>query len=137
MNTAPSEPARTRSRGATWLVWLSLLVGFWLLTWSLAEVPRVRSHSMEPTLRPGEFFLLWKAAYWWRRPRVGELVVVRCPWTEKRLVKRLVAAPPGRTVPDNHVWVEGDNAARSVDSRHFGPIPTGSILGRAVRLRGG
>jgi inner membrane protease subunit 2 len=117
-------------------VWLSLLVGCWLLTWSLVEVPRVRSHSMEPTLRPGEFFLLWKAAYWWRRPRVGELVVVRCPWTGKRLVKRLVAAPPGRTVPDNHVWVEGDNTARSVDSRHFGPIPTGSLLGRAVRLRG-
>lgn len=36
------------------------------------------------------------------------------------------------TVPPGHVWIEGDNAARSRDSRDFGPIPLGLVRGRAV-----
>jgi signal peptidase I len=136
MKTEPSNRSASGSTGAIWLVRLSVLVGCWLLAWTLMEVPRVRSHSMEPTLRPGERFLLWKPVYWRRTPRQGELVVFVCPLTGQRLIKRVAAPPAGRTVPDAHVWVEGDNAARSVDSRHFGPIPLGSILGRAIPLRG-
>lgn len=33
-------------------------------------------------------------------------------------------------VPQGHVWVEGDNPTRSVDSRHFGPVPLALVLGR-------
>lgn len=35
-------------------------------------------------------------------------------------------------VPRGHVWLEGDNAANSSDSRHYGPIPQGLIKSRAV-----
>lgn len=35
-------------------------------------------------------------------------------------------------IPKGHVWLEGDNSARSLDSRSFGPIPYGLIKGRAV-----
>ncbi|KAL3793656.1 hypothetical protein HJC23_010228 [Cyclotella cryptica] len=38
------------------------------------------------------------------------------------------------TVPQNHVWVEGDNPLYSTDSRHFGPLPISSLRGR-VTLR--
>jgi type IV secretory pathway protease TraF len=40
----------------------------------------------------------------------------------KRLVRRA-----GR-----ECWVEGDNAARSRDSRHFGPVDSSRIVGRLL-----
>lgn len=59
--------------------------------------------------------------------------VCRCPSNHKELfVKRLIALPgewmqlPGSPeiikIPEGHCWVEGDNAARSWDSRSFGPV---------------
>lgn len=35
-------------------------------------------------------------------------------------------------VPKGHVWVIGDNAAYSRDSRTYGPVPMGLIRGRIV-----
>lgn len=35
-------------------------------------------------------------------------------------------------VPRGHVWLEGDNAANSLDSRQYGPIPLGLVRSRAV-----
>lgn len=35
-------------------------------------------------------------------------------------------------VPRGHVWIEGDNAANSADSRYYGPVPLGLINSRAI-----
>jgi signal peptidase I len=36
-------------------------------------------------------------------------------------------------VPPGHVWIAGDNLAWSRDSRFYGPVPMGLILGKIVR----
>lgn len=38
----------------------------------------------------------------------------------------------GRLVPPGQVWLLGDNANNSRDSRFYGPVPQASIVGRAV-----
>ncbi len=47
------------------------------------------------------------------------------------LQPRFDQARAGRVVvPKGHVWVEGDNATMSVDSRHIGAVPAALISGR-------
>ncbi|KAL6570552.1 Mitochondrial ATP-independent inner membrane protease subunit 1a [Orobanche gracilis] len=40
-------------------------------------------------------------------------------------------------VPKGHVWIQGDNIFASNDSRHFGSIPYGLILGKVSFRRYG
>lgn len=36
------------------------------------------------------------------------------------------------TVPEGHVWVQGDNSSYSTDSRVYGPLPMGLIKGKII-----
>jgi len=35
-------------------------------------------------------------------------------------------------IPPGHIWLEGDNALNSTDSRYYGPVPSSLIKGRVV-----
>ena len=89
------------------------------LPWLRVEV---RGLSMIPTLAPGEWVLVRRDV----PPRPGAVVVVR-------LAGRLVVKRVTR-VGDDGVWVEGDNAGASDDSRTFGAVDPRDVVGE-VRWR--
>ncbi|KAG5183572.1 mitochondrial inner membrane protease subunit 1 [Tribonema minus] len=37
-------------------------------------------------------------------------------------------------VPPGHLWLEGDNKAKSIDSRDYGPVPMALVTGRSVAV---
>jgi nickel-type superoxide dismutase maturation protease len=81
---------------------------------------------MLPTLRPGDRVLVTRGL---RALRPGDLVALRDPRCPSRiLVKRVAAVASGR------VSVAGDNVEASTDSRTFGAVDAGRLLGR-VRYR--
>jgi mitochondrial inner membrane protease subunit 1 len=93
----------------------------------------VEGESMTPTLEPGD----WLVAIRVRDVRVGMLVVVEHPDRPGYGMVKRVAATPGEQFgdrilgPDDY-WVVGDNPDASTDSRHFGPVCSEAIGGRAA-----
>jgi nickel-type superoxide dismutase maturation protease len=99
--------------------------------WPLARF-RIEDDSMRPFLAAGDYVIVNRWAYRFRRPDTGHVVVASDPEVEDRfLVKRI-----SHVSPEGLVSLEGDNRERSRDSRSFGPVPTQAIVGRVwLRLR--
>lgn len=96
-------------------------------------------------MEPGDFVLAERRCLEQYKFSHGDVVLFKCPSNHKELfVKRLIALPgewiqlPGSLkatkIPEGHCWVEGDNRARSWDSRAFGPIPLGLVQGRVTHI---
>jgi nickel-type superoxide dismutase maturation protease len=79
---------------------------------------------MLPVLCPGEWVLgLRRPA----RVTTGDIVVVDHPQRPGfRLVKRVIDRDA------TGLFLAGDNAGPSVDSRHFGPVPAEAVLAKLV-----
>jgi hypothetical protein len=88
---------------------------------------------MRPTLVPGDRLYVDPRPS--RELGRGDLVVVRDPERPDRsLVKRVGAMAGdatdlGRTLPEGTVFLVGDNAMASRDSRQFGPVDRQQVLG--------
>ena len=103
---------------------------------------------MFPTLSiTGEWIIQDNLTFKFRPPKRGELIVALAPYDPTRYVsKRVIGvegdiicvdptgekAPPDEhvVVPKGHVWVMGDNANWSTDSRDYGPLSISLIRGR-------
>ncbi|KAJ0396785.1 hypothetical protein P43SY_007681 [Pythium insidiosum] len=107
--------------------------------------------SMEPTVPNGSLAVIDRLTPHWRQYQRGDVVILRSPTRSNgaNVIKRILAlegdtvelqprfdeARSGRVVvPKGHVWVEGDNATMSVDSRHVGAIPLALVEGRVQAI---
>ncbi len=82
---------------------------------------------MLPLLKEGEILLYNPRAYRHRSPQIDDIVVARHPISGIEIVKRV------RDVrEDGRVDLRGDNIGPSEDSRHYGPVDPGLILGRVT-----
>jgi signal peptidase I len=105
---------------------------------SLVRRYAVEGRSMLRAYAPGDRLLVEAVSYRLRRPRIGEVVVVRQPADGRLDLKRIVAGT-GATVMINaeervlghdEWYVLGDNLSESQDSRTLGPVKTRDIVGR-------
>jgi signal peptidase I len=108
---------------------------------------------MLPTLNArGDIVLLTPGPVRARDIGVGDIVVARSPINPRHVVCKRVLGLPGGSVdpgampgvphtrgfsrgvpiPAGHVWLQGDNAANSTDSRAYGPVPYALLRGRVV-----
>ncbi|MEX2227854.1 MAG: S26 family signal peptidase [Dehalococcoidia bacterium] len=88
--------------------------------------------SMEPAYRAGNRLIVNRLAYLRRPPAIGDVVVLRDPQDDARLlIKRVAPAPDGARPRQSRIWVLGDNAPESRDSRTFGFIDRRRIVGKA------
>ena len=92
----------------------------------------VAERSMAPTLEPGDTLLVAPAGPhglpWLRGTlRVGSIVIAE---REGRFdIKRVAAWPDDTLQTPDALWLLGDNAAASRDSRQVGPVPLSTLRG--------
>jgi nickel-type superoxide dismutase maturation protease len=84
---------------------------------------RVSDRSMEPAVKEGDYLIVSR---WYRRLRVGDIVVLRHPTKNISIVKRI------STVSSNSVHVIGDNKEFSEDSRKFGSLDMERVVGKVI-----
>ena len=85
---------------------------------------RVEDVSMEPTLKAGDYVMINKLSYLFRKPSKGDIVVFKHPNAGSFLIKRIAE------FKDSGYFVLGDNREFSTDSRHFGAIARNLIVGK-------
>lgn len=108
--------------------------------------------SMLPTLaHEGELVIEDRLSYYLFPERLarGDLAILQSPLEPGRVICKRILAMPGDIVcvdptgelspstehvivPKGHVWISGDNAAYSRDSRHYGPVSMSLIQGRLL-----
>ncbi len=96
---------------------------FILPPWPLAFY-RVYGESMLPTYHSGDLLLGWR----WIKPRVDQIVVLQTP--KRHIIKRI------KQVNAKGVWLEGDNASASADSRTQGWYPIDDIKATIIAKLG-
>eukprot|EP00466_Bigelowiella_natans_P000785 jgi/Bigna1/38956/e_gw1.29.71.1 len=105
-------------------------------------ITHVEGPSMIPTLKEkGDYVFYEKVSLLFKRFRVGDVIICRSPRNKSQFLCKRIHGVDGDvircgrrmvTVPPGAVWVEGDNANDSIDSRHYGPIPNGLLVGKVI-----
>jgi signal peptidase I len=121
----------------------ALLAVFVLRMWFLFPAP-VLSASMDPSLRRGEWVLVMSYPSVFYTPSTGDIIALHDSPRSMGSFKRILTLP-GKPIPQEYssdfsiftlqkddFFVIGDNLPESIDSRHFGPINSKQIQGKAI-----
>ncbi len=135
-------------------VFLLFVLAFVLFFYWNFNTIEVKGNSMEPTFHSGQRLLISKAYWLVGDIRKNDIVVVKNVDGGDTIIKRVYALP-GQTVdfynvpesydfskgeykvPAGELYILGDNRPVSDDSRLFGPVKYGDVLGKVVRVQFG
>jgi signal peptidase I len=158
---ADTKKSETRGWIISLLIAFSIAL---LLRLFVFEFISVSGPSMQPTLYSAEYVFMEKVTYWFREPEFGDVVICKFPDSTATYVKRVIGVGgdeieikdgtlyingtadttyfsgyiedtmPKTVVPDDSVFVMGDNRNQSMDSRFdtVGPLDNDMVLGKAL-----
>ena len=77
--------------------------------------------------------------------RINDLIVFKHPFHENKFLVKRIAARPGQVIlnpktgkrviiPEGRVWVLSANPQHGSDSRDFGPVPLGLVIGKCSAI---
>jgi signal peptidase I len=148
-----NTPKGAASRFGGWYFYLAAwLVGYVIVGSAVIDYGKtnylqafkIPTASMEPAVMSGDRILADKTAYRRMAPKKSDIVIFVYPDDRSKMYIKRVDALPGDTitmpdgtrqeVPHGFIYVIGDNRENSIDSRHFGFIPIGDVVGKARQV---
>eukprot|EP00732_Lithocolla_globosa_P008100 Lithocolla_globosa_v1_NODE_11134_length_533_cov_2.514644.p1 type:complete len:145 gc:universal NODE_11134_length_533_cov_2.514644:491-57(-) len=117
------------------------------VTHFLFDITSCLGPSMLPTFNSsGDVVLIDLISVRQKKFQAGDVVVAYSldQSASSGVMKRIIGMPGDRiyqnpfeghhmiTVPDDHVYLVGDNLNNSNDSRRYGPVPTSNVYGKVV-----